>query len=137
MTEKITTKNQELISLIERYSAGDGAHITAIPNLYFLRRSNTSEPTHGVYKPSFCMIMQGAKEVWLGKDRFRYSLADYLVSSVQLPVSTQVTEATPAEPYLGLRLEFSPRQTRLMLIQIHLIVGVFCIHYLLSSYYLQ
>ncbi|SEN28713.1 AraC family transcriptional regulator [Paenibacillus sp. OV219] len=104
------TQQQELTNIIERYSDGDGVHKTAIPSLYFLRRSSTSEPSHGVYKPSFCMIVQGAKEVWLAQDRFKYSPADYLVASVHLPVNSQVTEATPELPYLGLKLEFEPSQ---------------------------
>ncbi|RAP76323.1 AraC family transcriptional regulator [Paenibacillus montanisoli] len=110
MSEIITTKQQELGKIIEQYSEGEGVFKTAIPSLYFMRLSNTSESSHGVYKPSFCMVVQGAKEVWLGQDRFRYSPSDYLVSSVHLPVITQVTEATPDVPYLGLRLEFSSSQ---------------------------
>ncbi|AZN40794.1 AraC family transcriptional regulator [Paenibacillus albus] len=104
------TKQQELTAIIERYTTGDGVHHTAVPSLYFMRRSTTTEPSHGVYKPSFCMIVQGGKEVWLAQDRYIYSPADYLVASVHLPVSTQITEATPEMPYLGLKLEFTPSQ---------------------------
>ncbi|WP_239614684.1 AraC family transcriptional regulator [Cohnella mopanensis] len=110
MSDIDITKQQELIKIIERASEGDGVHKTAIPSLYFMRLSNTTESNHGVYKPSFCMVVQGAKEVWLARDRFKYSPADYLVASVHLPVNTQVTEATPDVPYLGLRLEISPSQ---------------------------
>lgn len=75
-----------------------------------MRDSNASVPNHGVYKPSFCIVVQGAKEVWLGQERFRYSPADYLVASVHLPVTAQVTEATPDVPYLGFKLEFTANQ---------------------------
>ncbi|WP_256757630.1 AraC family transcriptional regulator [Cohnella sp. WQ 127256] len=104
------TKQQELIHIINRYTEGDGVFKTAIPSLFFMRRSNMSEPNHGLYKPSFCMVVQGEKEVWLAKERFTYSPADYLVASVHLPVSSQVTEASPDVPYLGLKLELSPSQ---------------------------
>ncbi|WP_337101143.1 AraC family transcriptional regulator [Paenibacillus sp. YIM B09110] len=107
---KITTRQNELANIIERYLEVDGVQRTAISSLYFMRRSNASGPSHGVYKPSFCLVAQGEKEVWLAKERFNYSPADYLVASVHLPVTTQVTEATPDVPYLGLRLEFSPSQ---------------------------
>jgi AraC-like DNA-binding protein len=56
------------------------------------------------------MVVQGAKEVWLAQERFRYSPTDYLVASVHLPVTSQVTEATPEVPYLGFKLEFTPGQ---------------------------
>ncbi|MGO0059461.1 AraC family transcriptional regulator N-terminal domain-containing protein [Brevibacillus fluminis] len=107
-----TTKRQynELVKIIERYAETDGVHPTAIPSLFFMRNSNASVPKHGVYKPSFCIVVQGAKEVWLGQERFRYSPSDYLVASVHLPVTAQVTEATPDVPYLGFKLEFTSKQ---------------------------
>jgi len=110
MSEIITTEQNELAKIIERYSEKDGVHQTAIPSLFFMRDSNASVPRHGVYKPSFCMVVQGAKEVWLARERFRYSPTDYLVASVHLPVTAQVTEATPEVPYLGFKLEFTANQ---------------------------
>jgi len=56
------------------------------------------------------MVVQGGKEVWLAQERFTYSPADYLVASVHLPVTTQVTEATSDVPYLGFKLEISSSQ---------------------------
>jgi AraC-like DNA-binding protein len=110
MSEIITKQQNELAKIIELYSKKDGVHPTAIPSLFFLRDSNASVPRHGVYKPSLCMVVQGAKEVWLAQERFRYSPADYLVASVHLPVTAQVTEATLGVPYLGFTLEFTTSQ---------------------------
>src|SRR4051812_23464692 len=110
MSEIITKQQNELTTIIERYTEKDGVHPTAVPSLFFLRDSNASVPRHGVYKPSLCMVVQGAKEVWLAQERFRYSPTDYLVASVHLPVTAQVTEATLDVPYLGFKLEFSPSQ---------------------------
>ncbi|NOU63472.1 helix-turn-helix domain-containing protein [Paenibacillus sp. LMG 31461] len=111
MTEIIISKQQkELSKIIERYAQKDGVHPTAIPSLFFIRVSQAAGQSHGVYKPSFCMVVQGAKEVWLAQERFRYSPADYLVASVHLPVTSQVTDATSDIPYLGFKLEFTPSQ---------------------------
>jgi AraC-like DNA-binding protein len=110
MSETITNRQKELAKIIERYSDKDGVHPTAIPSLFFMRQSNETGPSHGVYKPSFCIVVQGVKEVWLAQERFKYSPADYLVSSVHLPVTAQVTEATPYVPYLGFKLEFTANQ---------------------------
>lgn len=107
---KVTAQYNELTAIIDRYIEDDGVQGTAVPSLFFMRRSDASEPTHGVYKPSFCLVAQGEKEVWLAKDHYTYSPADYLVASVHLPVTTQDTDATPEVPYLGLRLEFTPSQ---------------------------
>ncbi|MBB3113110.1 AraC-like DNA-binding protein [Paenibacillus phyllosphaerae] len=110
MSEKITMQQNELAKIINRHAKNEGVHTTPIPSLVFVRDSNGSVPRHGVYKPSFCIVVQGAKEVWLGEDCFKYNPADYLISSVHLPVIAQVTEASPDIPYLGFILEFTANQ---------------------------
>ncbi|SDX04226.1 AraC family transcriptional regulator [Paenibacillus sp. CF384] len=110
MSEMMTLQQNELVTIIERHAVTDGVHPTAVPSLYFMRLSHAFESKHGVYKPSLCMVVQGAKEVYLAHDRYRYSPSDYLVVSVHLPVTTQVTEAAPDAPYLGFKLEFTPSQ---------------------------
>ncbi|WP_053375176.1 AraC family transcriptional regulator [Paenibacillus sp. FJAT-27812] len=110
MSEIIMKQQDELAKIIERYSEKDGVHPTAISSLFFIRVSNAGLPSHGVYKPSLCMVVQGAKEVWLAQERFKYSPSDYLVAFVHLPVTAQVTEAAPEAPYLGFKLEFTPSQ---------------------------
>jgi len=65
------TKQQNVLAqMIQRYAEYNGVHATAIPSLFFIRDSNASVPRHGVYKPSLCIVVQGAKEVWLGQERF-------------------------------------------------------------------
>jgi AraC-like DNA-binding protein len=110
MSEPIYKQQDELAKLIDRHIDGDGVFTTAIPSLFLMRSSNVTGPSYGVYKPSFCIVVQGAKEVWLAQERFRYSPADYLVASVDLPVTAQVTEASSDVPYLGFKLEFTPSQ---------------------------
>ncbi|MGG0776399.1 AraC family transcriptional regulator [Bacillus rugosus] len=107
---QIAQQQEELTELIERYSGRDGVHKTAVPSLFFISESHPSEPVYSVYKPSFCFIVQGEKEVLLAKERIRYSPADYLVASVNLPVAGQVIKASSDEPYMALKLEFTPSQ---------------------------
>ncbi|WP_054028790.1 AraC family transcriptional regulator N-terminal domain-containing protein [Bacillus sp. FJAT-28004] len=73
MSGIITKQQNELAKIIERYSEKDGVHSTAIPFLFFMRQTNATGPSHGVYKPSLCMVVQGAKEVWLAQERSKYS----------------------------------------------------------------
>ncbi|MVO98246.1 AraC family transcriptional regulator [Paenibacillus lutrae] len=110
MSDIITKQQNELAKIIKRYAQNDGVHATAIPSLFFIRDSSAFVPRHGVYKPSFCIVVQGAKEVWLGQERFKYNPADYLIASVNLPVTAQVTEASHDAPYLGFKLEFTAAQ---------------------------
>jgi len=110
MPEQISKQMVELTELIERHSSWDGIDSTAIPSLLFIRESKVSRPIYKVYKPSLCIVVQGVKENLLGKDRFVYGSGDYLVTSVNLPVSGQIIEASSDHPYLALKLEFTPSQ---------------------------
>lgn len=59
---------------------------------------------------SFCVIVQGEKEVILAEERFRYGPSNYIVASVDLPVTVQVIKTSSDIPYLALKLEFTPNQ---------------------------
>jgi hypothetical protein len=47
-------------------------------------------------------VAQGSKRVMLADEIYRYDAAHFLLVSVGLPVTSQVTEASPEFPYLGL-----------------------------------
>ena len=76
--------------------------------LYFIRASSPTERMHAVSRPSLCVIAQGAKEVYLGDDLYRYDPAHYLLAVVSLPVVTQIAQASIDQPYLGLALDLDP-----------------------------
>lgn len=89
--------------------------ITAVPQLSLFRREELGEPFTGMYEPSLCMVLQGAKRVILGDDIYLYDTENYLITSVHLPAVVQLLEASSEKPYLGLKLSFDLREiTRLM-----------------------
>ncbi|PEJ59146.1 AraC family transcriptional regulator [Bacillus sp. AFS002410] len=110
MSDQIYKHQAELIQLIESQLEQDGSHPTSIPTLVFSRYSNVTGPNYGIYKPSLCIIVQGKKEVVLAQEHYVYSPADYLIASVNLPITGIVTEASLENPYLAIKLEFTPNQ---------------------------
>lgn len=78
------------------------------PGVYFNRASSPSEPVHAVAEPSFCVIAQGRKHIMLGNDRHHYDPAHYLVTTMQLPLTGEIVEASPKRPYLSFRLVLDP-----------------------------
>jgi AraC-like DNA-binding protein len=72
-----------------------------LEGLYLVRRSTPSGPLFGVSEPTLCVVAQGSKVVQLGDSRFGYDPAHYLLATAQLPIVTQVVEATPELPFLG------------------------------------
>ncbi|MFB3163484.1 AraC family transcriptional regulator [Neobacillus sp. 179-J 1A1 HS] len=110
MSVEINNQQLELAKLIERYLEQDGVHPTAIPSLFLIRESIVTEPISRVNETSFCIIVQGEKEVWLAEECFRYGPAHYIVASADLPVTGQVIKASSESPYLALKIEFTPNQ---------------------------
>ncbi|WP_020620357.1 AraC family transcriptional regulator [Paenibacillus daejeonensis] len=95
-----------LAQLIAAYAPADGTHQTAIPGLSLLRASQPSARMESVYKPSLCIVAQGAKTAALAEELHRYDPASFLVTSVELPVVGHIVEAKPESPYLSLKLTF-------------------------------
>ncbi len=110
MSEINVSYLSELIQIIDRNTRDEGVNNTSINSLFFIRESNITDPKYRVYKPSLCIVVSGVKELLLGNESFKYGPGNYLVSSVDLPVTGQVIEATPSAPYLSLKLEFNPSQ---------------------------
>lgn len=103
---------KELAALLARHTdgKGNGVHKTDINKLEFTRESSPSTVIHGVYEPILAIVVQGKKEALLGEETYRYGAGQYLVVSVDLPLSGFVVEATPDKPYLGFKLNLDPAQ---------------------------
>ncbi|MCM2998305.1 MULTISPECIES: AraC family transcriptional regulator [Paenibacillus] len=100
----------ELSGRLNQLLQTDGLHITEIPSLHMMRATAKSEPIHSMYAPSLCFIVQGAKSAALGQEIYHYNPTTYLVTSVHLPIKSEITEASPEVPFIGLHLEFTPDQ---------------------------
>jgi AraC-like DNA-binding protein len=106
----VSLQQIELARLIAQYAATDGVHQTAIAPLNVVRMSQPSVPVHALHKPALCIIAQGQKRAILADEVYVYNSASYLVVSVDLPVTGQVTQASPELPYLCLRLDLDPKE---------------------------
>lgn len=107
-TQDFEGQRQELVQLIARCVPAEGISESAIDGLVLYRSSQPSAITHTLYRPALCIIAQGQKRVRLEDEAFCYDPLHYLVASVTLPVTGEVTLATPEQPYLSLRLDIDP-----------------------------
>ncbi len=82
--------------------------LEALPGVILGRFSKPTERVYSVFSPSFCIIAQGSKQMLLGEESFRYNPGHYLISTVALPVVTNVIEASDEKPYLGFQLILDP-----------------------------
>lgn len=91
---------RELAHILARSAGSDGVHRTPIPGLTIFRSSGPNPPVCGLYEPAVTVVAQGAKRVTLADESYVYDQAHYLVTSVDLPVVSQVIQASPAQPCL-------------------------------------
>ncbi|MEG4824675.1 AraC family transcriptional regulator [Microcoleus sp. F8-D3] len=105
--DRAQADRDELTQRIAQAIHHDGT-IEPLKGLHFYRASSPSECVHGVSIPAFCAIAQGSKEVLLGTDRYQYDPMNYLLATIELPVASQILEASEAQPYLSLRLDLDP-----------------------------
>ena len=82
---------------------------TDVPGLSLHRWTEPTDPTSYMLAPSICLIGQGRKRLFLGEETFIYDAEHFLITSVELPVVTQIIEASPEKPYLGLTMELDLR----------------------------
>lgn len=103
-----TDELARLVAAIERHAPADGVRNMAVPGLWLGRQLTPTDPIALVVDPSLCIVAQGAKEVFLAGEVYRYDPAHSLLVSIDLPISARVVEATPARPCLAVRLSLDP-----------------------------
>lgn len=97
----------EFVKRIAASLSRDGV-IEPLPGLHLARLSTPMEKMHSVIEPSFCVIAQGSKAVFVGDSRYQYDPFNYLLATIELPWVSQVLEASREHPYLSFRLVLEP-----------------------------
>jgi AraC-like DNA-binding protein len=111
----------ELIAIVSRFAATDGPYDTAIGGLFFSRQSAPTSYSHIAQWPCFALVLQGAKTLNVGADTYRYSVGDYLMVSLDLPVASRVTEASVDRPYLGFGMAIDPARLKEVLARVDVV----------------
>src|SRR3954469_20086065 len=107
------TRLQELIAR----HAGDGVTPTALPGVSVMAGPATTEPIGALAEPALAVVAQGSKRTVLGDVVYEYGAGEYLVVSVDLPVTSHVTRATAAEPFLAVGLVLRPAAIAALLLE--------------------
>lgn len=97
----------ELVERLMRVAPKDGS-VQPLAGVYVHRASQQTDLVHGITEPSFCVIAQGSKEIYLGGLRYRYDTANYLLAAAELPVTSRLVVASEEMPYLSVRISLDP-----------------------------
>jgi AraC-like DNA-binding protein len=107
----------ELARKIAVRAVAEGDTATEIEGFRLYRRSETTACMSSAYQPSLVVFVQGQKRINLGKTVYVCDGKNFLLTSVDLPVVSQVIAATEKTPILGLILKLEMPAVREILSQ--------------------
>lgn len=106
---------RELRALIGRHARPDGA--TAIDGVLVSKVDHAEAPSASMTGTVLALIAQGEKRLALGERVYDYRAGQYLVASIDLPVTGHFVGATPERPALGFGLILRPAAVAEVLLQ--------------------
>lgn len=108
-----------LLDAVNAYIASQGGGFglfpTPIAGFNIIRSDQAMMPMRSLYRPSLCVVLQGAKEIHVGETRLDYGAMQCLVVSVDVPATGRIVEASPSRPYVGITLDFDVATLRSVL----------------------
>nr|WP_305038009.1 AraC family transcriptional regulator [Neorhizobium galegae] len=108
----------EVTGYIESQGGGEGLFPTQLGGVNILRSFQERMPMRQIYRPSLCVVIEGAKEILFGEDRLRYGSMQCLVVSMEMPASGRIVQASPEVPYLGVTIDLDVAMLREVLEQL-------------------
>lgn len=108
LADALARQRAELAAIIARHCTADGPTETPIPGVMLFRGSTTAASTCNVVPSVFAIMAQGAKRIQVGDEAYEYDARHYMISSVELPMSSRITCASGKQPYLGLAMTIDP-----------------------------
>jgi hypothetical protein len=97
----------EIRMLIARH-AGSERLSAAMPNMTLRSATAPTTPNGVLFPPAFALVAQGEKRAILGDKVFKYGSGQFLVVSVDLPITAQIVHATPSKPYQAFAMSLKP-----------------------------
>lgn len=108
-------KLDELRRLLARHARPDTT--TAIDDVLISRVERSAPPSPSMTGTVLALIAQGAKRIALGDRVYEYRAGQYLVASVDLPITGHYTEVSPERPALGFGLVLRPETVAELLLR--------------------
>src|SRR5438309_1937893 len=105
LSDRARELRSELARKIAARMGSEENRATEIPGVTLHRRTAATAPCSATYEPGVTVIAQGRKRVDLGRTTFIYGESRYLLTSLDLPVVSQITEASEEAPCLAMSLK--------------------------------
>jgi AraC-like DNA-binding protein len=99
-----TEMRKELARKIAALTQSTGEHSTTVPGLVLYRRTTPTACYRATYEPSLSVFVQGRKRINLGGTEYLCDGSSFLLSSIDVPVESQIVEASEQVPLLSMFL---------------------------------
>ena len=96
----------ELRALLLRHARPDST--TAIEDVLISKVDREGEPSASMTGTVLALIAQGAKHIALGDRVYEYGAGQYLIASVDLPITGHYVDVSPERPAVGFGLVLRP-----------------------------
>ncbi|MCX4238581.1 AraC family transcriptional regulator N-terminal domain-containing protein [Streptomyces sp. NPDC020707] len=106
---------EELRTLLDRHARPDWT--TAVDGVLISKVDRPDPPAPSMSGTVLAVIAQGAKRLALGDRVYEYGAGQYLVASVDLPVTGQFIRVEPERPALGFGLALEPSDVAELLLR--------------------
>jgi AraC-like DNA-binding protein len=90
---------------------------TAVTGVSVLCSPTTTEPLGDVTEPTVAVIAQGGKETALNGRTFAYGPGQFVITSLELPVTGHIVKASAEEPFLAFVLKLRPEMIAALLLE--------------------
>lgn len=100
----VTEMRKEFARKILAHAPSAGEHPTAVPGLVLYRRTTPTACYRATYEPSLSVFAQGRKRINLGGTGYLCDGSSFLLSSIDVPVESQIIEASEEIPMLSMFL---------------------------------
>jgi AraC-like DNA-binding protein len=119
ITNQVREWRADLVRKIASFMGSEENRATGIPGLTLHRRTAPTAPCSMTYEPCVTLMVQGRKRVDLGGTTFMYGEGQYLLTSLDLPIVSQIVEA----PCLAMSMKLDMPVIRELLSREELQVG--------------
>ena len=122
--DELQTLKEAFLERIRRLAQNCGETKTGIPAMSVYRYDDTVAPENHIQEPGICVIAQGAKRIVQKESVFQNDRDHYLLTLLDMPVATEIVEASRDTPYLAISMKLDLKVISEMLVDENL-SGVF------------
>lgn len=95
---------EALVRQVASHAPSEGENPTAVDGLVLFRHTEPSARHPAMCEPSLSVFVQGRKLINLGGTEYLCGGRSFLVSSIDVPIQSQILEASETIPFLSFRL---------------------------------